>query len=175
MVVTNKAVLDFATPDHSMRLPSVHPGTSVAEVHELTGFELAVPGEVPPTRPPSAEELKLIRERLDPGGRRDGSWGDQTRLTELLGSPAGRAGRDGLRGGRAAGRGASAAGGLGLLASATMSPAELRTAIAEVRARTAAPFGVNLRADAPDAGERIEAIIAGRVRWPRSPRRRGPS
>jgi NAD(P)H-dependent flavin oxidoreductase YrpB (nitropropane dioxygenase family) len=57
----------------------------------------------------------------------------------------------------------SAAGGLGILASATMSPDELRSAIKEVTERTAAPFGVNLRADAPDAAERIEAIIAGGV------------
>ena len=45
----------------------------------------------------------------------------------------------------------SQAGGLGLIASATMSPAELRGAITEVKDRTGAPFGVNLRADAPDA------------------------
>jgi NAD(P)H-dependent flavin oxidoreductase YrpB (nitropropane dioxygenase family) len=57
----------------------------------------------------------------------------------------------------------SNAGGLGLIASATMSLAELRDAIAETQSRTAAPFGVNLRADAPDAAERVELIIAGRV------------
>ena len=57
----------------------------------------------------------------------------------------------------------SQAGGLGIIASATMSPAELRRAIRDVRERTSAPFGVNLRADAPDAGQRIEAIIEGRV------------
>src|SRR5215467_3590472 len=41
-----------------------------------------------------------------------------------------------------------------------MSPAELRSAIKEAQARTAAPFGVNLRADFPDARERAEMIIA---------------
>src|SRR6185437_7199189 len=88
----------------------------------------------------------------------------RTRLTELLGisCPVVQAAMGYVAGARLAAS-TSAAGGLGLIASATMSPAELRTAIAEVRARTAAPFGVNLRADAPDAGERIEAIIAGRV------------
>jgi NAD(P)H-dependent flavin oxidoreductase YrpB (nitropropane dioxygenase family) len=54
----------------------------------------------------------------------------------------------------------SAAGGLGIIASATMSTAELLSAIKAVKARTSAPFGVNLRADAGDAGERIEMIIA---------------
>jgi NAD(P)H-dependent flavin oxidoreductase YrpB (nitropropane dioxygenase family) len=57
----------------------------------------------------------------------------------------------------------SNAGGLGLIASATMSLAELEDAITETAGRTSAPFGVNLRADAPDAAERVKLIIAGRV------------
>ena len=57
----------------------------------------------------------------------------------------------------------SNAGGLGLIASATMSLDELRDAIKETSGRTDAPFGVNLRADAPDAAERVGLIIAGRV------------
>ena len=57
----------------------------------------------------------------------------------------------------------SNAGGLGLIASATMSLAELEDAITETASRTSAPFGVNLRADAPDAAERVKLIIAGRV------------
>jgi NAD(P)H-dependent flavin oxidoreductase YrpB (nitropropane dioxygenase family) len=57
----------------------------------------------------------------------------------------------------------SNAGGLGLIASATMSLAELEEAIAETAGRTGAPFGVNLRADAPDAAERVKLITAGRV------------
>ena len=71
VVVTNLAVLDFATPDHSMRLRSVHPGVEVADVTAATGFALAVPDEVPVTRQPSADELILIREVLDPAGQRD--------------------------------------------------------------------------------------------------------
>jgi NAD(P)H-dependent flavin oxidoreductase YrpB (nitropropane dioxygenase family) len=57
----------------------------------------------------------------------------------------------------------SNAGSLGLIASATMSLAELEDAITETAGRTSAPFGVNLRADAPDAAERVKLIIAGRV------------
>ena len=57
----------------------------------------------------------------------------------------------------------SNAGGLGLIASATMSLAELENAIKDTASRTSAPFGVNLRADAPDAAERVGLIIAGRV------------
>ncbi|MBO8186881.1 CoA-transferase subunit beta [Streptomyces spirodelae] len=70
-VVTDLAVFDFATPDHRMRLASVHPGVSVAQVCEQTGFEPAVPDQVPVTREPTGEELRLLREVLDPHGNRD--------------------------------------------------------------------------------------------------------
>ena len=71
VVVSNLGVFDFETPDHRMRLRSVHPGVEVDEVVEATGFDLALAPEVPETRVPSAEELGLIREVLDPGGTRD--------------------------------------------------------------------------------------------------------
>lgn len=71
LVVTDKAVLDFDTPDRSMRLRSVHPSVTVDEVRALTGFALAVPGDVPVTPAPTGAELKLIRERLDPAGLRE--------------------------------------------------------------------------------------------------------
>ncbi|MDX3644890.1 NAD(P)H-dependent flavin oxidoreductase [Streptomyces sp. MB09-02B] len=56
------------------------------------------------------------------------------------------------------------AGALGILASATMPPARLREAVREVRSRTDAPFGVNLRADAADARERVRVIVEEGVR-----------
>jgi NAD(P)H-dependent flavin oxidoreductase YrpB (nitropropane dioxygenase family) len=56
------------------------------------------------------------------------------------------------------------AGGLGILASATMTFPQLRSAIEEVRSRTSAPFGVNLRADAADAGARVRLLISSGVR-----------
>lgn len=56
------------------------------------------------------------------------------------------------------------AGGLGILASATMTIGELRAAVAETRARTSAPFGVNLRADATDAPDRVRLLIDEGVR-----------
>jgi acyl CoA:acetate/3-ketoacid CoA transferase beta subunit len=70
-VVSNLGVFDFESPDHRMRLRSVHPGVSVADVVEATGFELVVPAEVPETRLPTPEELDLIRTVLDPRGLRD--------------------------------------------------------------------------------------------------------
>lgn len=70
-VVTNLGVLDFESPDHRMRLRSVHPGVSVDDVTAATGFELVVPGDVPTTRTPTAEEVRLLREVFDPRGFRD--------------------------------------------------------------------------------------------------------
>ncbi|MFF6917089.1 CoA-transferase [Streptomyces sp. NPDC012466] len=71
-VVSDLGVFDFATPDRSMRLASLHPGVTVEQVKEATGFELTVPDEVPETREPTGEELRLIREVVDPAGARAG-------------------------------------------------------------------------------------------------------
>jgi acyl CoA:acetate/3-ketoacid CoA transferase beta subunit len=70
-VVTNLAVLDFATPDHAMRVASLHPGVTADEVQEATGFPLAIDDDVATTRAPTAEELQLLREVLDPKSIRD--------------------------------------------------------------------------------------------------------
>jgi acyl CoA:acetate/3-ketoacid CoA transferase beta subunit len=65
-VITNLAVLDFATADHAMRIASVHPGVSVDEVQAATDFPLVAAADVPTTREPTDVELKLLREVLDP-------------------------------------------------------------------------------------------------------------
>lgn len=58
----------------------------------------------------------------------------------------------------------SAAGGLGILAAVTMTHDQLAEAIATVKARTSAPFGVNLRADQPDLDRRIDLCVQEGVR-----------
>lgn len=70
-VVSNLGVFDFDTADRSMRLASVHPGVTADEVRAATRFPLAAESPVPTTREPSAEELRLIREVLDPANARD--------------------------------------------------------------------------------------------------------
>src|SRR3954470_24978378 len=65
-VVTNLCVFDFESLDHRMRLRSLHPGVSVDDVRAATGFEVVVPDDVPESRSPTEEELRLIREVLDP-------------------------------------------------------------------------------------------------------------
>lgn len=71
VVVTDLAVLDFATPDGAMRIQSLHPGVALADVLAVTGFELAHEDDVALTREPTAQELTLMREVLDPKSLRD--------------------------------------------------------------------------------------------------------
>jgi acyl CoA:acetate/3-ketoacid CoA transferase beta subunit len=68
-VVTNLCVLDFAGPAHAARVVSVHPGVTLDEVVEQTGFPL-VADDPPETRTPTDEELALL-DQLDPAGSRN--------------------------------------------------------------------------------------------------------
>jgi acyl CoA:acetate/3-ketoacid CoA transferase beta subunit len=65
-VVSNLGVLDFGGPDNSMRLCFVHPGVSREDVQRATSFPLAVAPDLTETRAPSSEELRLLREVIDP-------------------------------------------------------------------------------------------------------------
>ncbi|MFE6816971.1 MULTISPECIES: NAD(P)H-dependent flavin oxidoreductase [unclassified Streptomyces] len=88
-----------------------------------------------------------------------------TPLTELVGvrHPVVQTGMGWVAGPRLVSATANA-GALGILASATMTVEQLRSAVREVKSRTDAPFGVNLRADAGDAGDRVRIIIDEGVR-----------
>jgi glutaconate CoA-transferase subunit B len=72
-VISNLAVMDFEGPGNTMRIRSFHPGSSVAKVQENTGFELAVAPDVRETRAPSPEELRILRQVLDPHNLRAGA------------------------------------------------------------------------------------------------------
>ncbi|WP_280504890.1 CoA-transferase subunit beta [Nocardia farcinica] len=65
-VVTNLGVFDFEGPGHSMRARSLHPGVTPEEVAENTSFEIAGLAEAPVTPDPTPEQLRIIREVLDP-------------------------------------------------------------------------------------------------------------
>lgn len=67
-LITPKCVFDFDPATRAARLKSVHPGVSVDEVVEATGFEILLPAEVPDTPGPSPEELRVLRTRLDTRG-----------------------------------------------------------------------------------------------------------
>ncbi|MEI7913380.1 MAG: (3aS,4S,5R,7aS)-5-hydroxy-7a-methyl-1-oxo-octahydro-1H-indene-4-carboxyl-CoA dehydrogenase [Mycobacteriaceae bacterium] len=84
----------------------------------------------------------------------------QTALTRMVGieHPVVQTGMGWVAGARLVSATANA-GGLGILAAATMTIDELATAIEKVKAATDKPFGVNIRADAADAGDRVELMI----------------
>jgi acyl CoA:acetate/3-ketoacid CoA transferase beta subunit len=67
-LITPLAIIDFETPDHRARIQSLHPGVDLEEVREATGFELVTPEEIPRTTEPTAEQLRLLRERIDVDG-----------------------------------------------------------------------------------------------------------
>jgi hypothetical protein len=62
-------VLGFDPETKGMRLESVHPGVTVEEVVDATGFELMMSADVRATELPSDAELTAIRERVDPSGK----------------------------------------------------------------------------------------------------------
>jgi acyl CoA:acetate/3-ketoacid CoA transferase beta subunit len=70
-VVSNLGVFDFGGPDHTMRALSLHPGVSPGEVREATSFDVHGLGEAGETRLPTDDELRLIREVIDPKALRD--------------------------------------------------------------------------------------------------------
>jgi glutaconate CoA-transferase, subunit B len=67
-VVTPLCVMDFEEETKRMRLKSVHPGVRVEDVIQNTGFELVIPEKVPATEPPTEEQLRVLRSRIDVRG-----------------------------------------------------------------------------------------------------------
>jgi glutaconate CoA-transferase subunit B len=67
-VVTDLGVLGYEEKSKRMMLLSSHPGVKVEQVIENTGFELIIPDKVDETLPPTVEELRLLREEIDPKG-----------------------------------------------------------------------------------------------------------
>lgn len=84
-LISDLGQFDFEPASGRMRLLSVHPGITPQRVQARTGFGLIIPSVVPETEPPTAGELRLLREVIDPLG---------TRALETLG---GAARRDKLR------------------------------------------------------------------------------
>lgn len=68
LVVTDKAIFRFDKDTGEMVLSSVHPGVMAGEVQAEVSWPLKVASDLKTTEPPTAEELRLIRQELDPGG-----------------------------------------------------------------------------------------------------------
>jgi glutaconate CoA-transferase subunit B len=73
-IFTNLCVLDFGGPAHQVRLVSLHPGVTAAQVQEATGFPLYMPENIPETPGPTAEQMELLA-RLDPHNLRASALG----------------------------------------------------------------------------------------------------
>ena len=82
LVITDLCVMDFGGPEHQIRLRSLHPGITVEQVQQNTGFPVFVPEDVITTPAPTAEQLEIIG-RMDPHNLRarelkDNPPGDRT-------------------------------------------------------------------------------------------------
>jgi glutaconate CoA-transferase subunit B len=67
-VVTNLGLFDYEEKSKRMRLIALNPGITVENVIENTGFEILIADKVEQNDPPTAEELKILREKVDPDG-----------------------------------------------------------------------------------------------------------
>jgi len=67
-IITDRAIMDFAPESKRMRIVSVHPGHSLKDVREQCGFELLEADRVTETPAPADDELRLLREEVDPFG-----------------------------------------------------------------------------------------------------------
>ena len=65
-IITDLGVMGFDEKTKAMLIESLHPGVDVAKVQSETGFELIVPSEIGATEPPTAEELRILRDEVDP-------------------------------------------------------------------------------------------------------------
>jgi len=63
-VITDLGVLGFSADTHELVLESLHPGATVEQVQQETGWKLRVAAPLKQTEPPSAEELRVLREEL---------------------------------------------------------------------------------------------------------------
>jgi glutaconate CoA-transferase subunit B len=73
-IFTNLCVLDFGGPAHQVRLVSLHPGVTVAQVQEATGFPLHLPESIAETPAPTVAQMALLA-RLDPHNLRASALG----------------------------------------------------------------------------------------------------
>ena len=66
--ITPLAVLDFEERSKAMRIHSIHPGASLQQVLDSTGFELIVPKSINQTEPPTENEILTIKTKIDLNG-----------------------------------------------------------------------------------------------------------
>ena len=65
-IITNMAVMDFEPESKRMRVISINPGYTFSDVQDNCGFELLQAEKIEETAPPTEEELRVLREQVDP-------------------------------------------------------------------------------------------------------------
>jgi acyl CoA:acetate/3-ketoacid CoA transferase beta subunit len=71
LVISDLGVFDFDSATGLMRIRSLHPGVDIERVRKMTGFAWPEPdGPIAVTAPPTADELHVIRNVIDPLGLR---------------------------------------------------------------------------------------------------------
>lgn len=65
-VITNLAVIGFDEETRRMKVESIHPGITRKDVAENTGFELLWAADVQTSEPPTPDELRVLRDEVDP-------------------------------------------------------------------------------------------------------------
>jgi glutaconate CoA-transferase subunit B len=65
-VITDLAILGYHETTKRMEVLSLHPGVTLEQVRDNTGFELGAQANLLPTSPPTEQELKILREEVDP-------------------------------------------------------------------------------------------------------------
>ena len=68
LVITDKAILSFDNPEREMQLKELYPGVTVKDVQSEVGWPLRSAAKIGETLAPTAEELRLIRDEVDPQG-----------------------------------------------------------------------------------------------------------
>lgn len=66
-VITNLCVMGYSEAEKMMEVISLHPGVSMDDVQEKTGFKIEMAGDGE-TAPPTDEELRILRKDVDPAG-----------------------------------------------------------------------------------------------------------
>ena len=65
-VITDRAIFGFDRETQKMVLVSIHPGNKLEDVLATMSFRPLIPKQIPYTEPPTSEQLRLIREAIDP-------------------------------------------------------------------------------------------------------------
>ncbi len=67
-VITDKAIFGFHAETKEMEILSIHPGVTLGAVLDEMGFRPSIPEQIRPTERPTTDEIRLIRQEIDPNG-----------------------------------------------------------------------------------------------------------